>query len=61
MSKRALAEYIRKCIKEAKDTDMVIPYNGVLPDVDCYEFMSNNEEYCNTKMEEGWKVIRGDS
>ena len=51
-NKQELTEYIKKCIK--LNEDMVIPYS-----IDCYEFMCNDDEYREIKMEEGWKIIRG--
>ena len=54
MSKQKLAEYINKCIEEAKNEDMVIPYK-----IDCYEFISSDTKYRDIKMKEGWKIIMG--
>ena len=51
-SNQELAKYIKKCMK--LNEDMVIPYS-----IDCYEFMCNDDEYREIKMEEGWKIIRG--
>jgi len=51
-SNQELVEYIKKCMK--LNEDMVIPYS-----IDCYEFMCNDDEYRDIKMEEGWKIIRG--
>ena len=51
-NKQELAKYIKKCIK--LNEDMVIPYS-----IDCYEFICNDTEYHEIKMEEGWKIIRG--
>ena len=51
-SNQELVEYIKKCMK--LNEDMVIPYS-----IDCYEFICNDDEYCEIKMVEGWEIIKG--
>ena len=50
---------LRIILENGKDQDFVISSESFIISLDCYEYIYD-DSFNSVKMEEGWKIIRGD-
>ena len=52
-------QMVKVMLNDDEDQDFVISSESFIISLDCYEYILNHN-FDSVKMEEGWKIIRGD-